>query len=90
MTTPFDNRLLLVHWIARPLRPTRDIFVNIDPRANELGFSARDFCHWARANFPRLSGISVKSLHGTVWQGSGGSDNRQNPHAITSLDRLRD
>jgi hypothetical protein len=90
MPTPFDNRLLLVHWIARPLRPTRDVFGNIDPRANELGFSARDFCHWARANFPRLSGISVKSLHGTVWQGSGGSDNPQDPRAITSLDRLRD
>ncbi len=59
MATPFDNRLLLVHWIAKPLRPTRDVFGNIDPRASELGISARDFCQWARRSFPNLTGISV-------------------------------
>ncbi len=90
MATPFDNRLLLVHWIAKPLRPTRDVFGNIDPRAGELGLSARDFCQWARRTFPNLSGISVKTLHGVVWQGSGGSDDPQDVRAITSLDRLKD
>lgn len=90
MATPFDNRLLLVHWIARTLRPTRDTFGNIDPRAGELGISIRDFCAWARRTFPRLSGISVKSLHGVVWQGTGGSDDPRDLRAITSLDRLRD
>lgn len=90
MATPFDNRLLLVHWIAKPLRPTRDIFGNIDPRAGELGISVRDFCQWARRTFPNLSGISVKTLHGVVWQGSGGSDDPQDVRAITSLDRLKD
>lgn len=90
MTTPFDNRLLLVHWIARVLRPTRDVFGNIDPRANELGISARDFCHWLRRNFPDLNGLSVKVLHGTVFQGQGGSDNPSDVRAITSFDRVRD
>ncbi len=90
MATPFDNRLLLIHWIARTLRPTRDSFGNIDPRANELGYSIRDFCAWARRAFPNLSGISVKSLHGVVWQGAGGSDDPRDLRAITSLDRLRD
>ena len=90
MATPFDNRLLLVHWIARPLRPTRDVFGNIDPRAGELGISIRDFCQWARRSFPNLSGISVKTFHGAVWQGSGGSDDPQDVRAITSLDRVRD
>jgi hypothetical protein len=90
MATPFDNRLLLVHWIAKPLRPTRDVFGNIDPRAAELGISARDFCQWARRTFPNLSGISVKTLHGVVWQGSGGSDDPHDVRAITSLDRLND
>jgi hypothetical protein len=90
MPTPFDNRLLLVHWIAKPLRPTRDIFGHIDPRASELGISARDFCQWARRTFPNLSGISVKTLHGVVWQGSGGSDDPHDVRAITSLDRLQD
>jgi hypothetical protein len=90
MATPFDNRLLLVHWIARPLRPTRDVFGNIDPRASELGISVRDFCQWARRSFPGLSGISVKTFQGVAWQGSGGSDDPQDVRAITSLDRLRD
>lgn len=90
MPTPFDNRLLLTHWIARVLRPTRDTFGNIDPRAGELGVSIRDFCAWARRTFPRLSGVAVKSLHGVVWQGSGGSDDPRDIRAITSLDRLRD
>jgi hypothetical protein len=90
MATPFDNRLLLVHWIAKPLRPTRDIFGNIDPRAGELGISVRDFCQWARSTFPNLSGISVKTLHGVVWQGSGGSDDPHDVRALTSLDRLKD
>lgn len=90
MATPFDNRLLLVHWIARTLRPTRDIFGNIDPRANELGISIRDVCLWARRTFPNLSGVSVKTLHGVVWQGLGGSDDPRDIRAITSLDRLRD
>jgi hypothetical protein len=90
MATPFDNRLLLVHWIARPLRPTRDIFGNIDPRANELGVSIRDFCLWVRRTFPNVHGISVKTLHGAMWQGGGGSDDPQDQRAITSPDRLRD
>jgi len=90
MSTPFDNRLLLVHWIAKPLRPTRDIFGHIDPRAGEMGISIRDFCRWARRTFPNLSGISVKTLHGVVWQGSGGSDDPHDVRAITSLDRLQD
>lgn len=90
MPTPFDNRLLLVHWIARTLRPTRDIFGNFDPRSPELGISIRDFVHWARRNFPNLHGISVKSLHGLVWQGRGGSDDPNDLRAVTSLDRLRD
>jgi hypothetical protein len=90
MATPFDHRLLLVHWIAKPLRPTRDVFGNIDPRANELGISARDFCQWARRTFPNLSGLSVKTLHGMVWQGAGGSDDPHDVRALTSLDRLRD
>ena len=59
MPTPFDNRLLLVHWIARPLRPTRDVFGNIDPRANELGFSARDFCHWGTVGW-KPGGINLR------------------------------
>src|SRR5258707_13296215 len=90
MPTPFDNRLLLVHWIARPLRPTRDVFGKIDPRAGELGISIRDFCPWARRNFPNLSGISVKTLHGVVWQGAGGSGGPHDVRAITSIDRLND
>jgi hypothetical protein len=90
MPTPFDNRLLLVHWIARTLRPTRDVFGNIDPRANELGISARDFCLWVRQAFPNLTGLSVKTLHGVTWQGAGGSDNPADVRAITSLDRVRD
>jgi hypothetical protein len=90
MATPFDNRLLLVHWIARTLRPTRDVFGNIDPRANELGISARDFCRWVRQTFPNLHGLSVKVLHGTVFQGQGGSDNPADVRAITSFDRVRD
>ncbi len=90
MASPFDNRLLLVHWIARTLRPTRDVFGNIDPRANELGISARDFCLWARRTFPNLSGLSLKALHGTVWQGAGGSDDPTDVRAVTSLDRVRD
>ncbi len=90
MATPFDNRLLLVHWISRVLRPTRDTFGNIDPRANELGISARDFCQWARRTFPNLSGLSVKVFHGTSFQGAGGSDNPSDVRAITSLDRVRD
>jgi hypothetical protein len=90
MATPFDNRLLLVHWIAKPLRPTRDVFGHIDPRAGELGITARDFCQWARHSFPKLTGLSVKTLHGVVWQGSGGSDNPDDVRAITSLDRLAD
>ena len=79
MPTPLTTACLLVHWIARPLRPTRDMFGNIDPRANELGFSARDFCHWARANFPAPERHLGQILHGTVWQGLGGSDNPQRP-----------
>jgi hypothetical protein len=90
MPTPFDNRLLLVHWIARALRPTRDVFGKIDPRAGELGISVRDFCQWARRNFPNLSGLSVKTMHGVVWQGAGGSDDPHDVRAITSLDRLND
>ncbi len=90
MATPFDNRLLLVHWIARTLRPTRDIFGHTDPRAGELGISIRDFCLWARRTFPNLSGLSVKALHGVMWQGAGGSDSPHDVRAITSLDRLRD
>lgn len=88
--TPFDNRLLLVHWVASRLRPSRDTFGNIDPRAGELGISARDFCRWARLTFPNLSGLMVKVFHGTSWQGLSASDNRNDVRAITSFDRVRD
>jgi|GEM_PF-2630465 len=90
MATPFDNRLLLVQWVSKLLRPTRDTFGNIDPRANELGISARDFCQWARRTFPNLSGLSLKAFHGTSWQGKSASDNPNDVRALTSSDRLRD
>ena len=91
MTTPFDNRLLLVHWIAKPLRPTRDIFGNIDPRANELGFSARDFCQWARAHLPTPERHFGQDRC-TAWSGRApaAATIPQDVRAITSLDRLRD
>ena len=89
MATPFDNRLLLIHWIARTLRPTRDTFGNIDPRAPELGFSIRDFCHWARRTFPNLNGLSVKTLHGVVWQGAGGSDDPRDIRGLIPLAAIR-
>jgi len=90
MPTPFDNRLLLIHWVARTLRPTRDIFGRIDPRAGELGISIRDFCLWARREFPNLSGISIKTNQGQYWQGFSGNENSSDVRAITSLDRVRD
>lgn len=89
MLTPYDHRSLLVHWTARTLRPLRDVFGQLDPRAGELGISARDFCRWARTTFPRLTGFMVKTFHGTTWQGNG-SDNAADVRALTSLDRLRD